>query len=282
VILDSKGKLMLIGGHVDKGTSEEGGFSRPSGIRFFELDILKRLVRELKDREGRIEIISSASEIPEEIGEEYKKAFNRINFPNTGLLHLGIKENPDDKEVIKRIEICAGLIFTGGSQEKLMKIIGNKRIAEIIKKRYFHDKDFIVSGTSAGAMVLSEIMISGGTAVDALFKGNVKLGKGLGLSPDLIIDTHFIQRGRFGRLIEAVTANPGKMGVGLGENTAVLLKNEKLEIVGSNLVVIIDGKKITKNNYNNIKTGEGILAENINIHVLPKNSYFNLKDRKVY
>ena len=277
----AKGKLMLIGGNVDKGSGLEENDGTKGSIQFFHLGILERIIRELKGDCSRIEIISTASMIPEEVGPEYVKSFHKIGCGNVGVLPLGIDMKADNDEVIRRITDCDGVMFTGGDQVTLIKKLGNSRVIREIKRRYQDEEDFLVSGTSAGAMALGGQMIENGKPSQSLLKGNVSLGSGFGFLNELLIDTHFVQRGRFSRLIEAIAGNPDLLGIGLGEDTAVLLKNQILETVGTNLVSIIDGKNILKNNYLDIKPGEPVCVENIGLHILATNHQFTLKDRRV-
>ena len=279
--MTAKGKLMLIGGNVDKGTVLEQKDGSAESIRFFELGILERIVTELKGDSSRIEIITTASKIPEEIGQEYIKAFNKISCGNISLLPIGTDMKPDSIEAINRIRECDGVIFTGGDQATLVKKLGHTKVIKEIKQRYEHDELFLVSGTSAGAMALAELMLEKGRPSQSLIKGNVTTGAGFGLVTDMIIDTHFVQRGRFSRLIETITSKPALLGIGLGEDTAVLLKDGILETVGNNLVSIIDGKNIIKNNYKTIAKGGAVCVENIGLHILATRHQFDLKKRRV-
>lgn len=272
---------MLIGGNIDKGTVLEEKEATPRSIRFFELGILERIVTELKGDCSRIEIITTASEIPEEVGKEYIKAFNKISCGNIGLLPLGIKMDPDGPEAIRRVMECDGIMFAGGDQISLIKKLGHKKIIKQIRKRYRDDENFLVSGTSAGAMALAKLMIEKGNPTQSLIKGNVTIGTGFGFVEGLLLDTHFVQRGRFSRLIESIVSKPALLGIGLGEDTAVLLKNEIFETIGNNLVSIIDGKGIRKNNYKTLDSGDPICVENIGLHILAKGHCFDLKKRRV-
>ncbi len=279
--MTAKGKLMLIGGNVDKGTVLEEKDASAKSIRFFELGILERIITELKGDCSRIEIITTASEIPDEIGRGYIKAFKKISCGNIALLDLGAGIKPDSPEAIRRVKECDGIMFTGGDQIALIKKLGHEKIIRQIKERYRHDENFLVSGTSAGAMALAELMIEKGRPSESLIKGNVTIGAGFGLVRGILVDTHFVQRGRFSRLIEAVVSKPKLLGIGLGEDTAVLLKNEVFETIGNNLVCIIDGKDILKNNYKTVAPGEAICVENMELHILAKGHRFDFKKRRV-
>jgi cyanophycinase len=275
-----RGKLMLIGGNVDKGTALTEKDESPESLRFFDLGILERIVTELRGNCSRIELITAASQIPEEVGQEYIKAFNKISCGNVGVLPESEIQS-DSPEVAKRIRDCDGVMFTGGSQATLIKKLKNTKVIKEIKGRYHKDENFLVSGTSAGAMALPNLMIEKGSPSESLVKGNVIIGTGFGLLENLMVDTHFVQRGRFSRLIEAIAFNPGLLGIGLGEDTAVLLKDGIFETVGNNLVSLIDGRSIRKNNYKTISTGEAVCVEHMVLHVLATGHQFDLKKRRV-
>jgi cyanophycinase len=279
------GKIILIGGNVDKGgyqSKKNGG--KPSGLKSIHPEILIRLISELKgEANGRIEIITAATDLPKEVGEEYCKALTRLGCNNLGNMYFDKPEKADKVEFLERLKKCDGLIFTGGDQIKLCMALKDSEFLEYIKARYRRDENFLVAGTSAGAMALTEVMIAGGTNKEALSKGHVHIGPGLGLLPGIIVDTHFIKRGRFSRLIEAVSCYPAKLGVGLGENTAVFFsKPQNVTTIGSNLVVLFDATDLTFNNIQHIKNDELICLENLKMHILPKERTFNIPQRKIY
>jgi cyanophycinase len=132
-------------------------------------------------------------------------------------------------------------------------------------------------------MAMSERMIRGGSVPDALLKGAVKMGSGLGLLPSAIVDSHFVKRGRFGRLIESVSLHPKLIGIGLGEDTGVLITEGNLvETIGSNLVIIMDGHTIQHNNAAAAKKGTALSIENVTMHVLAKGNVYDMRERKFY
>jgi cyanophycinase len=141
----------------------------------------------------------------------------------------------------------------------------------------------VIAGTSAGAMAMSNTMIYQGSSTESLLKGEVKITTGLGFLHNVIIDSHFVKRGRFGRLAQAVAGNPGCIGIGLGEDTGVLVRNgNELEAIGSGLVLIFDGHYILHSNIADIEDGMPVSIENLLVHVLAKGNYYFLKERKFY
>jgi cyanophycinase len=277
------GKIILIGGKVNIGSAPAKKNPKAAGLKNIHPQILERSLKEMKGTKSRIEIITAATKSPERVGADYKKAFKRLKCKNVGVMNFTSPDEADKKRFIKRLEEADGLMFTGGNQSLLCKVLLKSKFLELMKTRFTEEEDFLISGTSAGAMAMSEVMISGGLPSDALRKGRVKIKQGLGLLKNIIIDTHFINRERFGRLIEAVSFYPDKLGIGLGEDTAVyFMKPHHVETIGTNMVVLIDGSKLTYNNIEHIENNTPICVEDMKLHVLPKGHMFNIPRRKIY
>ena len=275
-----KGKLISIGGSEDKGTGIEPNFEPKAHLQFFEFGILKRILSEIKGEESRIEVITTASQIPEEVGENYLNAFGKLGAKNIGVMHIKDREDVLNPEYIKRIKKADGVMFTGGNQMRLTMIFGGSEILKILIDRY-ENENFVIAGTSAGAMAMSNTMIYQGSSTGALLKGEVKITTGLAFIKDVIIDSHFVTRGRFGRLAQAVAANPGCIGIGLGEDTGVLVtEGNKMEAIGSGLILIFDGHNIRHSNIADIEDGAPISIEHLVVHVMEKGNMYYLKERK--
>ncbi|HEX4875441.1 MAG TPA: cyanophycinase [Chitinophagaceae bacterium] len=276
-----KGKLIAIGGAEDKGTDLEMGEIHRNNLNFFELGILRRVVEEAGGVNSRIEVITTASTIPYEVGENYLNAFGKIGCTNIGLLHIRNRQDTMIKEYIERIHSCDAVMFSGGNQLRLSVTDGGTEFLAILKKRYLEEEHFLIAGTSAGAMAMSNTMIYEGNATRAHLKGEVKITTGLGFINSVIIDSHFEKRGRFGRLAQAVAANPGCIGVGLGEDTGMLIKEgNKMEAIGSGLVMIIDGHEIMHSNIADIPEGNPISIENLKVHFCENGNGYLIKERK--
>jgi len=172
------------------------------------------------------------------------------------------------------------LIFlTGGDQLRLTTILGGSKVLQAIQNRL--EAGALIAGTSAGAAVFSDTMIYEGKSEEGLFKGSVLTTSGFGFVEKIIFDTHFMARGRIGRLIQIITTNPTCIGVGIGENTGVILKGDGVvEVVGTGQVIIVDGCDIGHSNIMNIKPGEPITVENVRIHSLVNGYQYNLKKRQ--
>ena len=274
-----KGKLILIGGAEDKGKATvldiEG-----KNKQFEEFEILKTLLP--KKRGKRIlEIITTASQQPKEVMRTYHSAFKEIGFNQVGFISM--ENNPEARNPIwiNRIKNAHAVLFAGGDQFRLSTILGNTDIVDVIMERYYSDADFIVAGTSAGAMAAASLMIYEGQRNEAMLKDTVKVSSGLGFIDHCIIDTHFVKRGRFGRLVEALLMNPSCIGIGLGEDTALVIrKGNEAECKGSGMVVILDGRDISETNIAYAEPGTPLWAENLRVHMITKGNYFLLHERK--
>ncbi|MFN5628650.1 MAG: cyanophycinase [Bacteroidota bacterium] len=277
-----KGILISIGGNEDKGTAIEPKFTQKDHLNFFEFGILKRFLKEMKGIESRVEVITTASSIPEEVGQNYLDAFAKLGCSNVGVLHIKKREESDTPEFLERIKNCDGVMFTGGNQMRLSMIFGGTKFLEILHERY-ENESFVIAGTSAGAMAMSSTMIYQGSSSVALMKGEVKITTGLAFMNNVIIDSHFVTRGRFGRLAEAVAGNPGCIGIGLGEDTGVLVtEGNKLEAIGSGLIILFDGHEIKHSNIADVEHGAPLSIEHLIIHVMAKGNHYNVKSRKFF
>jgi len=274
------GKLIAIGGSEDKGTDLESGHIHRNNLNFFELAILRRIVEEAGGPSSKIEIITTASTIPFEIGNNYMDAFGKIGCINVGVMHIRTRQDAMNNQYLERIRSCNAVMFTGGNQLRLSATFGGTDFLKIVTQRYRTEK-FLIAGTSAGAMAMSHSMIYEGNSTRAHLKGEVKMTTGLGLIDRVIIDSHFEKRGRFGRLTQAVATNPACIGVGLGEDTGILVTDgNKLEAIGSGLVVIIDGHNILHSNIADIPEGNPISIENIIAHFCEKGNGYLVNERK--
>lgn len=274
-----KGKLLIIGG------AEYTGPDKIKKVDEQNLDleryvILRELLAATKNK--KIEVITTGSKVQEQVRKRYQRAFHHINYPNPGFIPIENKMEASDPDYLQRVSDAGAIFFTGGDQFRLSTILGGTPLVDIIKERYHQDKNFLVAGTSAGAMVMSAIMITSGGTEEALFNRDIKTSSGLGILQNCIIDTHFIKRGRFGRLAHAIIINPDQLGVGLGEDTALIIKNgTNAECRGSGMVIIIDGKNIGQTNITTVDENDPILVENLKVHLLVRGCRFSIQTRKL-
>jgi cyanophycinase len=220
--------------------------------------------------------------MPEEMNKTYKKAFANIGYRDVGFIKIENKEDARKTSCCERIKKSHAVFFTGGDQFSLSAILGGTDTIRAIKSRYYNDPHFVVAGTSAGAMAMPKIMIYEGGVNEALLKGDLKMSSGLGVLDSCIIDTHFIKRGRFGRLANAIVMNPDSLGIGLGEDTAMIIKNGfKAECRGSGTIIIIDGNGIGQTNITDTDSDAPIFIENLRVHILTDGCRFSLTERKM-
>ncbi|MHA6249213.1 cyanophycinase [Pontibacter sp. CAU 1760] len=277
-----RGKLIAIGGNEDKGSYPNPRFKKKYYLDFFELGILKRFLKEIPVKKPHIEVVTTASMIPEEVGDRYMSAFGILGVENVGLMHIREEKDALLPEYQQRMRAADGVMFSGGDQSRITRMFLNTELLEIIRRRY-REEPFVMAGTSAGAMAMSRIMIKGGSSTESLLRGSVKIGEGLNLIDGVIIDTHFVARGRFGRLMEAVVTHPKTVGLGLGEDTGVLLtEGHLIETIGSNLVVIVDGHEVHYTNVHEVEKGRPVAIDNMVMHVLAKGNLYDFTSRRFF
>lgn len=276
----AKGKLLAIGGAEDKGTDLEVGDIQRNNLNFFELGILRRIVEETGGHDTRIEVITTASMIPHEVGDNYLNAFGKVGCTDVGVMNIRNRTDTSNPDFLARIRVCDAVMFSGGNQMRLTSTFGGTEFLQILLQRYHDESDFLVAGTSAGAMAMSNTMIYEGNATKAHLKGEVKITTGLSFMRDVIFDSHFEKRGRFGRLAQAIATNPACIGIGLGEDTGMLItQGNKMEAIGSGLVMIVDGHDIKHSNIADIPDGNPISIENLKVHFCEKGNGYMVKER---
>ncbi|MCX7551630.1 cyanophycinase [Xanthomarina sp. F2636L] len=272
-----KGTLIPIGGNEDKGMCSDEKHT----LEFIDEGILYHVKQQAGGKDANIVVIPTASSIPVEVGENYLSAFSTLGCENVTVLDIRSKEDAEKQASIDLIKNANCIMFSGGDQSKITNKIGGTTIHKIMLDRYQNEVGFVIAGTSAGAMAMTSEMIAGGSATDAFVKGAVTMYKGLGLVPELIIDTHFIQRGRFGRVSEAVAKFPNLLGFGLAEDTGMIIKNGKCLVIGSGMVIVFDGSKITHNNEKVLDEGTPMTIANLRVHVLSNGDRYYITERKV-
>lgn len=273
-----KGTLIPIGGNEDKGIEESEIYT----LEFIDEGILYHVVKESGGVNANIVVIPTASSIPVEVGENYLTAFSTLGCKNVEVLDIRSKEDSETERAINLIKNANCVMFSGGDQSKITDKIGGTSIHSILIERYNNEEGFVIAGTSAGAMAMANEMIAGGSASESFIKGAVNMYNGLGLIPELIIDTHFIRRGRFGRQSEAVAKFPNLLGIGLAEDTGMIIKNgNNCTVIGSGMVIVFDGSTLTHNNEKILKEGTPMTMANLTIHVLSNGDEYDIKNRKV-
>ncbi len=262
--MNTSGYLVIIGGAEDK----KG-----------ESVILKQAPEMLADG-GSLTVLTTATEEPEQAGQEYREVFQRLGVKEVKVLNVDTRdaaENPDNCDVISRSR-C--VFMTGGDQLRITSILGGTRACRELINLY--ESGGIIMGTSAGASVMSSTMVVQGNDNEPARKCTLKMAPGLGLFSGVIIDQHFDQRGRFGRLLCGVAENPDVLGIGIDEDTAIkLFPDMHFEIIGSNAVTVIDGRTIQSSNVSELNPDEILAIMGVTVHALPQGYGFDLENRKV-
>ncbi len=274
-----KGILIPIGGNEDKGNREKeaDGYS----LDFVKDGILSRVMRESGGPNAHIIVIPTASRIPDEVGENYLTAFKSLGATNVQVLDIRERAQSEEPHNIKAIQQSDCIMFSGGDQSRIVDIIGDTSMHRLLKHR-FQNEQVVIAGTSAGAMAMSSEMISGGSSSEALVKDSVKMREGMEFIPGLIIDSHFIQRGRFGRLAEAVARHPHLLGVGLAEDTAIIIENcNRFKVIGSGMVIVFDPSTLTHNNIEILPRNTPVTMSDLTVHVLANSDSFVIDTKKI-
>jgi len=249
------GVIVIVGGKENKGEQPEEEIRKDAFIPF---EVLNNYTSLIKKKEPVVEVVTSASSIPDEVFDEYKKAFSQLGINHVRQIHHETRKDVLSDGLEERLKEADGIYFTGGDQLKLSSLYGGTDFLQILKFRYIRER-IIIGGTSAGAMALSTPMIYAGNNEVQQIAGEIRITTGLEFLKDVCIDTHFVHRGRFVRMAQVIATNPSCIGIGLEEDTGMIVKNGvEAEIIGSGIVIIIDGFQIEKTNvedFNEKKTG---------------------------
>ncbi|MDP9359395.1 MAG: cyanophycinase [Chloroflexota bacterium] len=246
--------------------------------------ILERFVGLAGGDQAKIVIVPTASEDPEEMGQQYVKVFGKLGAPGAEWLRIAGRNDANGEEAPRLLEEATGIFITGGDQARLVSLMAGTEAMECIRRR--NAEGVVVAGTSAGASIVGAHLMSGENMVPhnsndaAARKGMVELVAGFGLLQDIIVDQHFSQRGRLGRLMTAYAANPGLLGIGLDEDTAVLITQDgTMEVLGSSMVTIVDGRNAVSDYYER-EVGEVLTVVDSHLFVFGPGRRFDLDSRR--
>ena len=240
--------------------------------------ILRKVAKLAGGKDGRITVLTAATDYPSEVGKEYQYHFHRLGVPNVEALHIETREDADDLDRIQRMEDSSCVFFTGGDQLKITGLIGGTKTENFLRESF--SNGLVIAGTSAGASVMSETMITSGEDDEAPKRCTVKMAPGLGLITGVVLDQHFAQRGRIGRLLAAVSQNPRVLGIGLDEDTAIIVRpDQSFEVIGSNAVTILDGIHCSYTNVSESRPDDILTLTNITLHILSDNHEFDFTTR---
>jgi cyanophycinase len=240
--------------------------------------ILARFVEVCGGTEARIAIIPTASSLSD-TGSRYQRVFDSLGVSLTRVLPLEDRADCDDRKWLRRIERADGVFFTGGNQLKISTTIGGTRVADLIRERHASD-GLHVAGTSAGAAILSEHMIAFGAEGSTPRADSVTLAPGLGLAQEFIIDQHFRQRDRLGRLLTAIAYNPRLVGIGLDEDTAAFIRpNGTLAVRGSGAITVVDPAELAFSSMDSSHASDAVCMLDLRVHILTEGATFDVDTR---
>jgi cyanophycinase len=262
-VSEIRGKLFVIGGKVDR----EG-----------DRTILREFVREAGGAEARIVVMTVATDQPQESGEDYREAFRGLGVTDVCVVDVSRRKDAFNQGSLNAIERATAVFFTGGDQLHITALLGGTEMDRIIKQRF--GKGLVLGGTSAGAAMMSNSMMLGGESETNPRFGSVEIDPGMDFLMGTLIDTHFSQRGRHGRLLTATAHYPQDMGIGIDEDTALVVAGNEFEVIGSGAVTIIDAGGITHTNLHEIQQNEGLELHNVLVHIPPQGARFSLTERK--
>ncbi len=259
----TKRQLVIIGGAEDK---ED------------DCHILREFVRRAGSTKANIVIMTAATELPREVGENYIRIFERLGAENVRIIDTETRDDASSSTALGAIAKATGIFFTGGDQARITSILKDTEIDTAIHKRF--SEGVVVAGTSAGAAVMPDKMIIEGDSQTNPRMEIVEMGPGLGFLPGVVIDQHFSQRGRLGRLISALIQEPAVLGFGIDENTAMVVSDSQIEVIGQGSVTIVDESESTYNNMSEILKDEALAICGAKLHILPHGYKFDLKTRQ--
>ena len=258
-----QGQLVIIGGAEDK----EG-----------ECKVLREFVRCAGGIDAKIVVLTVATELPREVGDDYIRVFERLGIKNVRIIDTIEREDAETASTLESVNEATGVFFTGGDQARITEVLKDTALHQALLKRYA--EGLVVGGTSAGASMMSANMILEGEGQTHPRIEIVEMEEGMSFFPEAVIDQHFAQRGRLGRLLTAVARHPDLIGIGIDENTAIVVRDHQFEVVGDGSCTVVDFSEMTHNNMGELLRDEGLALCGIKLHVLPEGYKFDLKNRQ--
>ncbi|MDR6821067.1 cyanophycinase [Neorhizobium sp. 2083] len=255
------GTLIIIGGHED----HEG-----------EKAILKEVASHVKD--GRLVLATVASHEPDGYLEKYQASFAELGVSKVTELYIDERDQATMEEKLVDLREVNAVFFSGGDQLRITSLIGDTPINQLVHEIFA--RGGVIAGTSAGASAMSETMLVRGTNASSFRIGDLSMAPGLGLLPNVIIDQHFAERGRIGRLIGAVSQNPRVLGIGIDEDTAIVVRGTQFEVIGAGAVYLVDAGDVTHSNIAEASADQALSIYDLKLHVLSSGDRFDLETRR--
>lgn len=258
-----RGQLVIIGGAEDK----EG-----------DCTVLREFVRCAGGVQAQIVVLTAATSVPKEVGDNYIRIFERLGVKEVRVIDTDRREDSNEPAILEMVEQATGAFFTGGDQARIIELIKGTQLDALLHKR--HAQGLVIGGTSAGAAMMPDIMIVEGQSETNPKVNVVEMGPGMGFLPGIVVDQHFAQRGRLGRLLSALLQQPAVLGFGIDEDTAVIVTGDEFEVVGNGAVTVVDESTTTYNNMDGLLKDEALAVCGVKLHILPQGFRFNLKTRQ--
>ncbi len=258
--------VMIIGGAEDK-TNECG--------------ILNAFVKSAGGDSATIGIIPSASREPAVVGDRYYQLFTAMGAPHVQVLDIRYRNECEEARWIDVLNDCSGVFITGGDQLRLRDLIGGTRLLQVLKEKLARS-ELVLAGTSAGAAIMGEQMIAGGSSGESPNQSLVDLTDGLGFVPELLVDQHFHNRNRMARLLSAIAAHPNRLGVGIDEDTCIAIAEDGVfQVLGKGTITVIDPGSLTHTSYPESLETSPLSLHNLKVHVLNQGDRYDYKARSL-
>jgi cyanophycinase len=259
------GSLLIIGGHEDKNDEK----------------VILRMLAKKVGKSGKLVVATIASNSPKVMFEEYDACLRGLGMRHIHHLQVESREEALNESKLRILRDTDAVFFTGGDQLKITSQIGDTPIFSRVHEIY--NAGGLIAGTSAGASVMTETMMVAGNDDQSHRIGSMlRLAPGFGLLPGVIVDQHFAERGRIGRLLGAIAQNPRMLGIGLDEDAGILVRRGRFQVVGSGAVYVVDGGKVSFSNINEAKPDEPLCIYGVRLHVLNQSDSFDLKKRRPF
>ncbi len=269
------GALLIIGG----AEAKEDASKKDGNASSIGMEVLSCFMQLLDSEQPIIEVITSASsDDPVDSFNNYEKSFKELGAYVVNHIHHDNRNDIVFADIEARLKATHGVFLTGGDQLKLTSVYGGTDLLLLLKERYIYE-NLVIAGTSAGAMAMSTPMIYEGAGKDEMIAGHVKMTTGLEFLRDVCIDTHFVNRGRFVRMSQVIATNPTSIGVGIEEDTAMLVRNGKdAVVVGCGVIIVINGFQSHGTNIHNHADDEMLTVRGLNVDILSKGEKFTIPE----
>lgn len=263
------GTLLIIGGKEDKGEVDKKNA--------IHLEVLTAFIKLTGKDDPVIEVITTASKVEKELFEDYVKVFEELKVSNVGQIHHKERKEVLEEDLTGRVKKADAFFFTGGDQLKLTSLYGGTSFLANLKERYISDK-IVIGGTSAGAMAMSTPMIYAGSKDVQQIAGEIKITTGLEFLKDVCVDTHFVDRSRFVRMAQVIATNPTSIGIGIEEDTAIIVhEGAKAEVIGNGIITVIEGFNISTTNITDYGEDAPVSISDLRVHLLGKGAFYEIK-----